>query len=439
MRVIREGPTKITRSIIDAAWRRRASEFRLVIGDLECRGLALVTNATSMSWVYSYKPRGIDSTGRRFPTKSLTIGNPETHSPDLARTAANEFKGRAKAGFDPAADRKAGIQEAADRRASTVDRMVEKYARVLPSRRQLRGPGVISQSFAKEEISHLRAAIAAMRAGRKPVKEVSATDIRLLLRADHEHPNAARHRFAAVRRFFDWCHDEGMLLTNPCDEIAKARRPRAPSSRAHCLSLPEVAALWQAAEALPLVQRDFVRFLIAIPCRRGEAATLDWTHVDLASATWSQPDRLTKNREAHRLHLHPLALEILRLRHEVADEPASGLVFPAPRSSKAITTFSAIRNALKKAAPELVGWRLHDMRRSFATALGEAGVSETIADAILNHRQAATRAGVLGVYQRSVRWPEQAAAMKFWGESLAAAIRGDKPKENVINLGALRG
>ncbi len=78
------------------------------------------------------------------------------------------------------------------------------------------------------------------------------------------------------------------------------------------------------------------------------------------------------------------------------------------------------------------------MRRSFATALGEAGVSETIADAILNHRQAATRAGVLGVYQRSERWPEQVAAMKFWGEALAAANRGDKPKENVINLGALR-
>ena len=151
---------------------------------------------------------------------------------------------------------------------------------------------------------------------------------------------------------------------------------------------------------------------------------MDWGHVDLASATWSQPGHLTKNREAHRLHLHPLALEILRLRHEAAGKPASGLVFPAPRSSKAITTFSAIRGALKEAAPELVGWRLHDMRRSFATALGEAGVSETIADAILNHRQAATRAGVLGVYQRSTRWPEQVAAMQHWGRVLGAALDG---------------
>ena len=438
MRIIREGPTKITRPTIDSAWRRRAAGLRTVIGDFECRGLALIVNATSMSWVYTYKPRGVDpSTGKRFATKSVTIGNPETHSPDHARTAANELKGKAKAGFDPATDRKAGIEEAADRRGRTVDRLIVEYARVLPSRRRLRGPGVISSSFAKEEISHARAAVVTMGAGRKPIKDVDVADIRRLLRADPEYPNAARHRFAAIRRFFDWCHDEGMLLTNPCALIAKTRRPRAPASRAHCLSMPELAALWRAAEALPSVHRDFVRILISIPCRRGEAAASDWGQVDLASATWSQPGHLTKNREAHRLHLHPLALEILRLRHEAAGKPVSGLVFPAPRSSKVITTFSAIRGALKGAAPELVGWRLHDMRRSFATALGEAGVSETIADAILNHRQAATRAGVLGVYQRSVRWPEQVAAMQHWGRLLDGAVEGKFDDAKIIPLAIL--
>jgi integrase len=435
MRIIREGPTKITRSTIEAAWRRRGAGLRRVIGDFECRGLALIVSSMSMSWVYSYKPRGVDpSTGKRFVTKSLTIGNPETHSPDHARTAANELKGRAKAGFDPAADRKAGIEEAANRRGRTVDRLVAEYARALPSRRRLRGPGLISSSFAKEEISHVRAAVEVMGAGCKPIKDVDVADIRRLLRADPERPNAARHRFAAVRRFFDWCHDEGMLSTNPCAQIAKARRPRTPASRAHCLSMAELAALWRAAEALPYVQRDFVRTLIAVPCRRGEAATLQWGHVDLSSAIWSQPGHLTKNREAHRLHLHPLTLEILRPRHEAAGKPASGLVFPAPRSSKAITTFSAIRRALKEAAPELVGWRLHDMRRSFATALGEAGVSETIADAILNHRQAATRAGVLGVYQRSVRWPEQVAAMQRWGRLLEAALEGKIVDAEIVPL-----
>jgi integrase len=67
-------------------------------------------------------------------------------------------------------------------------------------------------------------------------------------------------------------------------------------------------------------------------------------------------------------------------------------------------------------------WRLHDHRRSFVTALAEAGVHEAVLDAILNHRQSATRAGVLGVYQRAQRWPEQVEAMKKWADLLACEL-----------------
>jgi integrase len=130
----------------------------------------------------------------------------------------------------------------------------------------------------------------------------------------------------------------------------------------------------------------------------------------------------------HRIHLHSLALNLLRARHEAAGEPTAGLVFPSPRAKKAVDGFTKVKAVLAKAAPDFTGWRLHDLRRSFATAMGEAGVAEPVLDAILNHRQAATRGGVLGVYQRAVRWPEQVAAMKAWGEALSAAIEGRRPE-----------
>ena len=100
--------------------------------------------------------------------------------------------------------------------------------------------------------------------------------------------------------------------------------------------------------------------------------------------------------------------------------------------------FAKIKDALMKAAPDLSGWRLHDMRRSFASALGEAGISEAVADAILNHRQSATRSGVLGVYQRASRQAEQDAAMTAWGTILAAAIENKPQPENVAALADAR-
>ena len=88
MLLLSEGPIKITKSVIDAAWRRRAVKQRLIIRDAECRGLALVINANSASWTYSYKPRGLDpGTGKRFSTRDITIGNLQSHSADDARSA----------------------------------------------------------------------------------------------------------------------------------------------------------------------------------------------------------------------------------------------------------------------------------------------------------------------------------------------------------------
>ena len=145
MRVVREGPVKITKSVIEVAWRRRSSNQRLILGDAACRGLALVVNATSMSWVFAYKPRGLDPvTGKRFSSRSITIGNPQSHSPDDARANAGLHKGSAKAGKDPADERKSQIALSAKVRGQTMERLVDAYTKALPKRPKMRGSGTLS-------------------------------------------------------------------------------------------------------------------------------------------------------------------------------------------------------------------------------------------------------------------------------------------------------
>ena len=113
MQVITKGTVKINKAVVTETWRQRAEGTRLIVRDRECRGLALIVNPTAMSWVYSYKPRGHDDQGKRFSTRSVTIGNPETHSVDEARAEASAIKGRVKVGGDPGAERKAEIKSKA--------------------------------------------------------------------------------------------------------------------------------------------------------------------------------------------------------------------------------------------------------------------------------------------------------------------------------------
>ncbi len=123
MQVTSEGPTKITKATIEAAWRRRKKDHRLIVRDAECRGLALVVNPTTMRWEYAYRPRGTDPLARRrWPNRTVTLGNPETHSPEDARIAANRIKSEAKARADPTAEKKARAVVQQRQRAARLGR-----------------------------------------------------------------------------------------------------------------------------------------------------------------------------------------------------------------------------------------------------------------------------------------------------------------------------
>lgn len=421
--VIRQGPVKITRAAVDAAWKKRAPAQRTIISDVECRGLALIVNATSMAWRFEYKPRGVDPlTGKRFASRSIVLGNPASLSPDAARDAANKLKGEAKAGADPAAEKKAKLAEDARKRAGTLKRLLDLYEVALPNRPKLRGGhGKLSARAVAEEISHTTAAIISMNAFEKPADSVGGIDVKRMLDHLADKPATARHRFGALSRFYDWALDEGLVGNNPCTQLAKARRPRPAKARPIFHNPKQLGQLWKAvngAKDLHQVHRDLLHFLIIVPCRRGEASAMQWGDIDLGEAVWTQADTQTKNGDPHRFHLPALALGILKRRHDAAGKPVNGYVFPAPRSGKAIDTFGKVKKAVDAALTVKLDWRIHDHRRSFVTALAEAGVHEAVLDTILNHRQAATRAGVLGVYQRAQRWPEQVDAMQAWGRIL---------------------
>jgi integrase len=190
-----------------------------------------------------------------------------------------------------------------------------------------------------------------------------------------------------------------------------------------------LAALWRAADTLDETRRDLFRLLIAIPARREEVAKLDWSQIDLKQAIWTMSHKRTKNGDAHRIFLPDLALRLPLERQKSMGEPKTDVIFPGPRSGNPIQTFTDLKKKLRKAAPDVKGWTYHDFRRGFVTALGETGIPEPLADAILNHRQSATRGGVLGVYQKALRWPEQVDAMKHWGRLLEEEIRRNVSEE----------
>ncbi|HEY7248218.1 MAG TPA: site-specific integrase [Xanthobacteraceae bacterium] len=243
----------------------------------------------------------------------------------------------------------------------------------------------------------------------------------------------ARLRWGALSRFLEWCVDEELIETNPSALVAKSRRPAAPEPRDNVAGLEEIAAVWRAAgnEPAPAL-RDLVQFLCLVPCRRQEAASIEFEDVELDKREWRAPAHKTKNGKSHTLPMPEQVREIIQRRLKAATDAASEtktdttaltLVFPGPKDCKAFSGWSRLLARLRKASG-VQEFGFHAIRRGFVTVLGNRGFDADLLDGMLNHSASETRSGVRGVYNRSERLQERARAMNAWAELVTAAVSG---------------
>jgi hypothetical protein len=69
----------------------------------------------------------------------------------------------------------------------------------------------------------------------------------------------------------------------------------------------------------------------------------------------------------------------------------------------------------------VLGWRLHDPRRTVVSGMAALGVAPHVADRILNH-VGGTISGVAAVYQRHEFMVERKQALELWGEHAAGML-----------------
>lgn len=426
-------------------------------------GLDLVVFPTGPGrWRFRYRPRGTDpDTGGRFTQRSMAVGTTDTHTLKEARTDADALRLRVAHGEDPgradqqAARAKRDAAAAAERaaklaaagRATCRDRLGD-YATVLATRD-------LSAKHQREELAQARLALDSVTVGTGTLMDASPAEI------TREHvekiiaicPAGSRAlRFGAIDRFVRWAgRDTG--APPPTASFDRHEKPKLPPRRQRVLDTAELAAIWHAAGTLAqAAQRDLVRFMVSIPCREGEAAAMVWGDLDFAERAWNQPT--SKNSLPHRFPLNDRAMAIVLARHAaVGGRPApDALVFPSA-GGKLFTTWSVLkRNLDRRLTPQLPGaqrvisvteaplapWRFHDLRRTAATTLGEAGVDDALLDLILNHKAARTRGGVGGVYNTSQRGAERARALAAWDRHIAAALGEPTAGAEIVRHPAMR-
>jgi integrase len=182
-----------------------------------------------------------------------------------------------------------------------------------------------------------------------------------------------------------------------------------------------------------------IRFALLVPARTKELRLMDWGQLDLDGGVWTQPHLITKNGDPFTVPVPGAAVALLR-EHEAAvgaEQTRPGNpVWVGPSQGRRFNSWAGLVLRLRKTSG-VAGWSWHDLRRTVVSHLAEHGVAESVADGLLNHRQSATRGGVMGVYQRSRRRREREAALALWAGLVEEAAAGDAGLErNVVRLAA---
>jgi integrase len=217
--------------------------------------------------------------------------------------------------------------------------------------------------------------------------------------------SVARNRGrSALSAFFAWCIAEGLLDVNPVAGTSKANEG---GSRERVLGRDELRRLWRGLGDGPF--DDVVRLLLLTGQRRDEIGDLSWPEVNLAQGLITLPAIRVKNNRDHTL---PLSAQAVAILSRQPHRNSSGFVF----GDRGFTTWSTAKAALD-ARLDIPAWRLHDLRRTMATQLGELGVQPHHIEAVLNH-YSGHRSGVAGVYQRAKYSDEMRAGLQRWADHL---------------------
>lgn len=226
-----------------------------------------------------------------------------------------------------------------------------------------------------------------------------------------------------ILRFFKasvrWAAKEEMIPPSPVERMSL---PNQQAFRDRTLAPHEIVAVWRAAEQNITnhprhghAVAALFKILLLLGQRIGETLAMRWADLDLAAEQplWTIPASTRKGRlgreRLHMLPLPPLALRVLRDLRQVTGRRER--VFHKVSYNAREFWTHPVRDGSRRLGGGY--WKLHDLRRTCATGLGNLGVRDEIVSLVLGH----AKRDVTGrVYNLSQRLPELAQALDRWAD-----------------------
>lgn len=276
-------------------------------------------------------------------------------------------------------------------------------------------------------------AVAPLLGSEKQAGDVTPGDVVLIL---HQINAQGKKRMAdatrtAINAAFNWAiqsrydytdkraRDWG-ITTNPVAVVTKDRSAKV--ARDRNLTAPELKAVW---EYENLLAGDALRLIICCGQRVLETLRIEGRDVDLAAKVWTQPAEKTKG--GTRSHAVPLPAAAIPILERLISQYGDGYLFPA-RGAKTCPHISLTSlNRVTKRIPGAEEFQARDLRRTWKSRAGDAGIPRDMRDRIQQHFKGDTGSKF---YDRYDYAKEKREAMDSWQAWLDSNVTGSLHSDN---------
>jgi integrase len=227
-------------------------------------------------------------------------------------------------------------------------------------------------------------------------------------------PTSFSQALASLRAFFKWCArpPQSYLPRSPLEGV----RLNGHKSRARVLDDIELKKVWEAAFQQGYPHGTICQLLILTGQRRGEIANLRWTWIDRKARTVTLPEGITKNGKKHTFPYGNMVAAIL---DGIPINNSTTLLFPSRASEdRPLSGWSKYKRQL---ADGVLGWTLHDLRRTYRTIHARIGTRPDIGERLINHISAVST-DVEQIYDRYTYLPEMRLAADNYQTHLSALL-----------------
>jgi integrase len=368
---------------------------------------------------------------------------------------------------DPVAERE--IERKAETFAQLTDEYMRRWAKQVGADGRPR-----KRSWREDERQINLYLLPALR--NRKVKDITRRDVRDLVEGIAERrlrkgttedgqeklgsPIMANRVLALVKKMFNFALDREWLDANPAARL----KPVSPETRRdRVLSPEEIRTLWRELDSEHHRIATLFRTQLLTAQRPGEVSKMRWAQLEpalfertadgvalplpskLDPIVWTIPAKEAKNGLAHEVPLSGAVIELLRdlaqrdegerakinmlyraKKHQPAREP-SEYVFPSrTRKGPIKEVQKAVQRIRKRCGFKFIA---HDLRRTAATLMADAGVPENIISKVLNHVEpGVTRRH----YNRHAYRGEKRAALDTWARYLEAILANKQPATGTV-------